>query len=453
MRLLLVFLISVLAVSDILNTGLSLGPGLSIKNALLYPIALGLLFRMALTGRFRMRLPSVNVAFVVWIAYALLTWIACVTIIHYPGYHALRFGVELKSVLIDAALFFFTYFYGIDGERDYLLMAKTLAFWIGLANILTLADVAGIVPLHITIGQGGVEADRVFGVFGHANDTAALIVCTLPLMVAVAMSSRTAARLYWLAGAFASVAVLILTVSRGAFVGLLVGYAAGVWLCRRHLPVSKVLAWTLIGVTCAVIAAGLAIVLVPDMSQVFAQRLFNQSMASSIGVASSGRTVIWMRTIDAMMSHPITLLTGYGWDVYNTMFVLVTHNFYLDQWFGLGLVGLFSFLTILYQTLATARRAIVPQAGQLRPYMIAFVLGMLGLAVCIFFINLNRPWSYVWVYMGFSLRAAADIVEKAKRRASPRTQPVRLAPIGSSSASTSASVARRGAPSVGELRR
>lgn len=444
MRALLVLLISVLAVSDILHTGLSLGPGLSVKNALLYPIALGLLFRMALTGRFRMRLPAVNAAFVVWIAYALLTWIACVTFLHYPGYHALHYGVELKSVLIDAALFFFTYFYGIESEQDYLLMARTLAFWIGLANILTLGDLAGIVPLHVTIGQGGVEADRVFGVFGHANDTGALIVCLLPLMVAVAVSSRSLARLYWYAGAFASIAVLILTVSRGAFVGLAGGYAAGVWLCRRYLPTSKVVAWGLIGLTCAVIAGGVAAALMPNMAQVLAQRLFNQSMASSIGEASSGRTTIWLRAIDTMMAHPITLLTGYGWDVYHTMFVLVTHNFYLDQWFGLGLVGLFAFLTILYQTLRTARRAIAAEAGPLRPYMIAFVFGMLGIMVCIFFVNLNRPWSYVWVFMGFSLRAAADLVEKSERSASRRAQRAPAAPVrGPATAQPRAATARQ----------
>jgi O-antigen ligase len=415
MRSLFVMLISVLALSDILHTGMSLGPGLSVKNALLYPIALGLLFRLALTGRFRVRLPSLNVAFVVWVTYAILTWIACVAIIHYPGYQALHYGIELKSVLVDSALFFFTYFYGLEGEQDVLLMARTLAFWIGLANILTLADLAGVVHLGITVGTGGVEADRVFGVFGHANDTAALIVCLLPMMVAVAMSSRSAAKIFWYAGAFASVAVLILTISRGAYVGLAVGYGAGVWLCRRYLPTPKVVAWTLVGLCCALIAGGVAAALMPNVAQVFAQRLFNQSMANSISVASSGRTVIWMRAVDTMMSHPITLLTGYGWDVYHTMFELVTHNYYLDQWFGLGLIGLISFLTILYQVIATARRAVILQPGPLRPFMIAFILGMLGLAVCIFFINLDKPWSYVWVYMGFSARAAADAVERAQR--------------------------------------
>jgi O-antigen ligase len=449
MRLLFVLLIGILAASDILGTGMSLGPGLSVKNALLYPIALGLLFRMALTGRFRVRLPIVNVAFIVWIAYGILTWIACVTLIHYPGYDPKSMFIELKSVLIDSALFFFVYFYGAEGEQDFLLLAKTLAFCIGIANILTLADLAGIVNLGITVGQGGVEADRVFGVFGHANDTAALIVCLLPMMLAVATSSRSAARFFWYAGALASLAVLILTVSRAAYVGVVVGYGWAVWLCRRHLPTSRVVGWTLIGLTCVVLAAGLAAALMPDMAQVFSERIFNQSMASSVSVASSGRTTIWMGAIDAMMSHPITLVTGFGWDVYHTMFVLVTHNYYLDQWFGLGLVGLFSFLTIQYQSVTTAKRAIAA-GGPQRPYMIAFVFGMLGLAVCLFFGNLDKPWSYVWVYVGFTLRAAADVIEKAQKTAlAPAGRPS-LEPVAFARAAGARAATRR---VVGELRR
>lgn len=449
MRLLYVLFIGILAASDILQTGMSLGPGLSVKNALLYPIALGLLFRMALTGRFRMRLPIVNLAFIVWISYALLTWIACVTVIHYPGYDPVNSGIELKSELIDSALFFFVYFYGIEGERDFLLVAKTLAFCIGIANILTLADVAGILHLGITVGDSGVEADRVFGVFGHANDTAALIVCVLPMMVTVAMSSRGAARLLWYAGAFASIAVLILTISRGAYVAVVVGYGAAIWLCRRYLPTSRVMTWTLLGVTCVIVAAGVAAALMPGFWQVISERLFNQSMASSISVASSGRTTIWMTAISTMMAHPITLLTGFGYRVYQTMFVLVTHNYYLDQWFGLGVIGLFSFLTIQYQVVATAFRAI-GAAGPMRPYMVALVFGMLGLAVAIFFGNLDKPWSYVWIYVGFSVRAAADIVEKAEKQALAPPGRAARRPVGSAPPSAARAPARR---VVGELRR
>ncbi|MGH8201222.1 MAG: O-antigen ligase family protein [Steroidobacteraceae bacterium] len=450
MRLLYVLLIVTLAGSDTFQAGMSLAPGVSVKNALLYPIALGLLFRMALTGRFRMRLPSVNVAFIVWITYAILTWVACVTVIHYPGYQPIPDGIALKSGLVDSALFFFVYFYGIEEQRDFFLIAKTLALCIGIANILTIADIAGIVHLGITVGQEGVEADRVFGVFGHANDTAALIVCVLPMMVTVALGSRGTARLLWYAGVLASIAVLILTISRAAYVGVVVGYGGAVWLCRRHLPTSRVVIWTLLGFTCVVLAVGVAALLMPGFWAVISDRLFNQSMAMSMSVASSGRTTIWSTAISTMMSHPLTLLTGFGFRVYDTMFVLVTHNYYLDQWFGLGLIGLFAFLTIQYQVVATAVRAIAAASAPLRPYMISLVFGMLGLSVCIFFGNLYNPWSYVWIYVGFSVRAAADIVEKAEKDALKSAARAPLKPVGSRAAVGARAGARR---AVGELRR
>ncbi|HEY3848775.1 MAG TPA: O-antigen ligase family protein, partial [Acetobacteraceae bacterium] len=236
-----------------------------------------------------------------------------------------------------------------------------------------------------------------------------------------------------------------------AYVGVIVGYGAAVWICRRHLPTSRVVTWTLLGVTCTVICAGVAAALIPDFWQVISDRLFNQSMAMSMSVASSGRTTIWSTAIATMMAHPLTLLTGFGFRVYQTMFVLVTHNYYLDQWFGLGLIGLFAFLTIQYQVVATAVRAIGVAAAPMRPYMISLVFGMLGLAVCIFFGNLYNPWSYVWIYVGFSVRAAADIVEKAEKGALESRARASPAPVGFS---RPAAAARSGARRVvGELRR
>jgi O-antigen ligase len=132
----------------------------------------------------------------------------------------------------------------------------------------------------------------------------------------------------------------------------------------------------------------------------------------------------------------------------------VTHNYYLDQWFGLGLVGLFSFLTIQYQSVATGRRAIAVEEGRLRPYMIAFVFGTLGLAVCLFFGNLDKPWSYVWVYTGFTLRAAADILEKAARQAArPAMQPLARVSLGRAAPRAATGTRAVGRRIVGEVRR
>lgn len=449
MWLLFMMVIGALAVSDTFSLDMSLGPGFSVKNALIYPIALGLLFRMALTGRFRVRLPLVNAAFAVWVGYAILTYIAILTVIHYPGYEARAMGISLKSLLIDGAIFFLIFFYGVETEGDFLLLTKTLAFAVGVANILTLADVAGVIHLGITIGAQGVEAGRVFGVFGHANDTAALIVCLLPMLAAVATTSRGWARLFWYLCALASIAVLMLTVSRGAYVGAALGYGWGLWLCRRHLPASRVLSWVLIGVSSLVVSVGLAAALWPRFLGVLTERLFNQSLAVSASTASSGRTTLWLASISAMMAHPITFLTGYGWRVHQLMFTLVTHNFYLDQWFELGLIGLLAFLTILYQTVTTALRVVAAGDARLRPYMIAYVFGILGLAVSIFFVNLERPWDYVWIYVGLTARAAADAVEKAQRPSARATSSTALKAPASAIGHAHAARQRLG----GEMRR
>jgi O-antigen ligase len=429
MRLLFMLVIGALTVADTFSLDMSMGPGLSVKNALIYPIALGLMLRMSLSGQFRMRLPVLNAAFVVWIAYAILTWIAIITVIHYPGYEIRETGISLKALLMDSAIFFFVFFYGVESEGDFFVLTKALALAVGVANILTLADVAGIINLGITVGSSGVEEGRVFGVFGHANDTGALIVCLLPMLAAVATSSRGWAKLLWYGGALASVVVLLLTVSRGAYVAVVVGYGCGLWLCRRYLPTSRVVAWVLIGISSLVVAVGVGAAVMPDFMQTLSSRLLNQSMAVSVATASSGRTSLWLASLHVMMQHPVTFLTGYGWRTHQLMFSLVTHNYYLDQWFSLGLVGLLAFLTILYQTVRTALRAVAIADQRLRPYMIALIFGMLGLAVAIFFVNLERPWDYIWIYVGLTLRAAVEALERAQRPAAS-TAPSPIKPAG-----------------------
>jgi len=56
----------------------------------------------------------------------------------------------------------------------------------------------------------------------------------------------------------------------------------------------------------------------------------------------------------------------------------------------------------------TARSAASIASPELRRYLIAFVFGMLALAVALFFANLTKPWAYIWMYVGMTSRAAVD---------------------------------------------
>jgi O-antigen ligase len=421
MRWLFAILICALIASDIAGRTIGLGPGLSIKNALLYAIALALFFRLALQGRLRIRLPAIQVGFAIWITYALLTWIAAAVVIHYRGYDAIRSAITLKSYLIDSVLFFLTAFYGVQNEEDFKTVMKVLLGAFVVSSLVTITDVVGLTHLGTKIGDSGAEADRVFGAFGNANETGALIVYLTPAVVALAMLNTGVRRVLWYAGAAACFAVLILTVSRGAFVGLVVGYGIAFLICKRYLPASRVAGAVLVTTVVVLFAVALVSMFQPRVEGVVIERLFGASTSVDMGEASSGRNVIWARAIQEMMSAPITLFTGFGWDVYSVMpFVYVTHNQYLDEWFNLGLPGLLSFLFILGYAVLTARRAVDLAGPQMRGYMIAFVFGMLAFAVSIFFCNIYVTRPYVWLYVGLSMRAAVFVFDDAERRAVQR---------------------------------
>jgi len=417
MRWLFILLIAILAAGDILGKDMSLGPGLSPKNAVLYVIALAMFFRIALAAtRPKQRLPMLQVAFLVWIIYATLSFATCVFIVHWTSYNIKESGILLKAQLYDAALFCFTIFYAVENEADFKLLLRVLAGAIGISSILTLTDVVGVTHLGVRVGLVGAEADRVFGMFGHANETGALLVCLLPAMMAVASASRGPAKAWWYACVLATLAVLVLTVSRGSYVAVVVGYSAAAFLCRRFLPLSKVFSWVLSGVTAAVVVSILVTLIVPNVGDVVMNRLLGTSTSLDMSEVSSGRTNIWANTLEHMIDTPVSFVSGFGWNVYDTRFIYATHNYYLDLWFNLGIIGLLAFVTILYQTVKTAGAAADLATPEVRPYMVALVFGVLGLAVNILFTNLSKPWPYIWMYVGMSLSVAAKVISDASRK-------------------------------------
>jgi O-antigen ligase len=413
MRWMFVFLVTLLIASDFLGHNPGLGPGLSLKNACLYVVTLALMFRMALSGQFRLRLPGLHMAWALWIGYAILTFFMAWLVIHYRGYNVLESAIGLKSDLIDSAMFCFVVFYGVNTEKDYRTVMTALMAAIGISSILTLTDLAGLSSLGTRVGESGAEADRVFGAFGHANETGALLGCMLPGVIAMVMSTRAFWRLFWIGCAAATALVFVLTVSRGAYAGVAVGYTVAVFMFRQLIPPGRILAWVLAGIGCAIVGGVVVAIAQPDAAASIADRVFGIG-TMGISEASSGRTDIWAQALAEMMANPISLVTGFGWNVYSTMpTIFVTHNTYLDQWFNLGLLGLGTYMFIYYNTIRTAKQAAAAGAAPMRGEMIAYVFGMLALAVTVFFANLYTSKPYIWMYVGLTMRGAVFILEKA----------------------------------------
>jgi O-antigen ligase len=243
------------------------------------------------------------------------------------------------------------------------------------------------------------------------------------------VSSRGAGRAGWWAAALVSLAVLIMTVSRGAFVAGILGTIWALYMCRRWLPSGIVARSAAIGAVSLVLVIVFVSVALPDIGGTLKERMLGQTTALDIDEVSSGRTAIWSAAVSRMMSTPLTLITGFGWDAYNAMpFHFATHNHYLNVWFELGIPGLAAFVFILAYVIVMARRALDAPANPMRPYLLGFLFGMFPLTIAIFFGNLVNPWPYVWLYIGIAMRAAVLALETAphgatvKRGEMPRTQ-------------------------------
>lgn len=414
MRWLFVFLIVLLITSDFLGHNPGLGPGLSVKNATLYLIALTLMFRMALTGNFKLRLPGMHMAWGLWIGYSALTWLAATLVIHYHGYDVIQSAILMKSDLIDMAIYCFVVFYGVQDEKDYRTVMNVLLATVGISSMLTLTDLVGLTALGTKVGESGAEADRVFGAFGHANETAAMLGCMIPGLIAATFYNRGFWRAFWFGCTAATALVFVLTVSRGGYIAVAIGYPIAALLLRQYLPPGRIVAWSITTVILVVMGAIALTVWDPDAAAAFADRVLGIG-TMGISEASSGRSDIWAAAFNEMMAYPVSLVTGFGWNVYSTMpTIFAMHNTYLDQWFNLGLLGVFVYTFLEYYTIKMARDVVARVAPPMQWDMIAYVFGMMTMSVAVMFINLYTPKPYLWMYIGLVMRGTVFVLDKTQ---------------------------------------
>jgi O-antigen ligase len=411
LRYLLALLIVFLTTADVSGWTLSLAPGLSVKNAIIYLILLALAARFVVRGGMQMQLPKIHLWFGVLIAYAMLTWLAAGLLLDYKSYTLLRSGIDLKANLLDNAVVFVLYLYGARTLRDAKFVLKCTLIAVTAANAIAIGNVAGLFQIGITtVGIEGNLTGRVFGAFGHANETAALIVCLLPAYVAAALSSGGAARLFWALAGTVSAALMIMCGSRGAFVGLALSVLFASYICRG------IISWRR-AATLVVILGAVAVPLLALVSINFGGILVHRVVETiqDPGGGDNDRTSIWLPVVDKMMANPVTLITGFGWDSYDVMgFFYATHNYYLLLWFELGIIGLACYLMVIRQLVITARRAAETALDETARYLIAFIYGIIAMSGAIFFTLIFRPWPYVWAYIGLTMRMAVIAMQTAQ---------------------------------------
>jgi O-antigen ligase len=420
-----------LLATDALNMDLSLLPGVSAKNLIIYMLAVVLALRMVVSRASIMVAGQMQGAFIVQIGYAIITWLIAALLIEYPYYDLASSGIRLKSGLIDHYIFFLVFLFGTQTAEDAMKVGKGLLFGALLANLITILDAAGIISLGFRIREDG----RTAGAIGESNQYAAFIILFLPATIAAAVATHGLQRLFWFGATLVGCMTLVMTASRGGFVGLAMMCAVGAYLYRHLISYSRVSGW--------VFGSLILLVLVVTFSpygNLLAERMIGTGSIDA-STASSGRNEIWMDALAVMFAHPITFFTGFGWDTYWSMpFQFSPHNHYLALWFNLGLVGLFCGTYLLFSAIGRARRASLVAAPPLRGQLIAFVLGTVGVCTAVFFVDLHLPWFYFWMYAGVAMRMALCAEQNPAREATvaPRLRrpAVRRDPYGWANAGT-----------------
>lgn len=428
MRYVLATLTLFLTLSSVFNWDPGPAPGVKIKNFLLYMLVMGLVFSYANGHKFKIQLPSMNVAFIVLIGYSIFTYLAIVLFIDYPRYDMLTSAFDLKNRAVDYMLFFLVFFYGTRTEKDATFVLKCLLLSWVVSHFVAVLDAFG----YVQIGDIERRGDgRVQGAVGESNQYGAFVALTLPAAVAMALAMKGWRRWLWMAAAALTAGTLLMTVSRGAFVATFVATVAGAYLFRRYLSLGKIFSW-------GMMAGGAMLVIVLIVSLSFGDLLYERVVSGfstrDLGGTSSGRTEIWSTAIEMMFQHPQTLLTGFGWNAYWVMpFRYSPHNYYLAQWFNLGLPGLICSVLLLVIPVRTALRSFAVAPNHLRMPLAGFVVATIAYAAATFFVDLYVPWIYFWAYAGVSMRLAMIARDSALEPVTenqPASAPLRGDPYG-----------------------
>jgi hypothetical protein len=396
---LLVSLFAVLLGDIMLNLGLSLAPGLSLKNAMLYVIFVALVMEFLLGDRDPLRETwAVHGAWGLLVFYATFTWLAIVLLGLHREYDTVQSFIALKSQFADLFLFLLVYLYGPKDARESIRVLQWLIVLLVLVNVITLIDFLNIPDLGIITER---DDGRITGPVQEVNQYGAILIFLIPVTAGLMLGSS---------GMFKS----------GSWVGIICGGLYTVYLVRDYVRRDAVIKGAVIALIIGTIAVVTVIVVNPEG----VLKKFEFSADSSINSLSSGRIDVWRRLLTKMSYWPVSFLTGYGWNTYRVLIGIYgdPHNTYLLYWFNLGLIGLGLYLFVVLWVLRYTVSSLRYISEGLKPLVIGFIMGFMSLHVAIFFVALYTPWLFIWAMTGTVLRVIVDERRRAMTEAAQEEQ-------------------------------
>ena len=246
--------------------------------------------------------------------------------------------------------------------------------------------------------EGYRVAGRGSGIFGNSNDMALFLVTMVPIAIALLLRTRNFASKTILAlTALLMIAAIVVTYSRGGFIGLVVALGFLAWRLGNQRRMEILLAGSLLVVGFLALAPGgyglrLASIVVPSLDPV--------------GSADARRGEL-MRSLYVALRHP---LLGIGMGNYApemSYHGLVTHNSYTQVAAEMGMGALYCYTMLIVaplRKLAQIARETFDVRANSRFYYLAVGLqaALLGYVVCSFFASVAYLW-YVFYLVGYAV--------------------------------------------------
>ncbi|MCW2278839.1 O-antigen ligase family protein [Heliophilum fasciatum] len=215
---------------------------------------------------------------------------------------------------------------------------------------------------------------RAFSIVQSPNVLGSLLVLTTPIALGLTYQSHRWQRWFFLACAGVMAACMVVTFSRGAWLGLGIAIVLFSLLQDR-----RIIAILLIGALLLPAAA-------PSVADRVSYLLSPSYFASS---AKGGRIDRWNLALEKVQQHP---MTGIGLGqfggaaaernaIYFSHKTLYTDNYYLKTAAETGLVGLFSLLGLILATIRFSIGSALHTARRYRPLAAGVACGIIGVAL------------------------------------------------------------------------
>ncbi|MCL2588750.1 MAG: O-antigen ligase family protein [Oscillospiraceae bacterium] len=288
-----------------------------------------------------------------------------------------RGSLQVGLITICFVGFYHVLVSGIQTRRQLRFLIGALAAagaMVGVYGILQFLLPGTFAPAAAWLDEEMFDFARVVGTLANPNVLGTYFLLVLPLTFAGLLISRTnQGRLYFLGCAGIMCLCLVLTFSRGAYLGILFAAAVFALLLDRRFIVPGILA---------------VIVIFLAMPEAIIHRFF--SIGDLTDTSTSYRVFIWLGTISMLRDY---WFSGVGpgeaaWDMvypaysFATIIAPHSHNLFLQITVDAGAPGLLVFLAVIYQYLKASFAALRRKVqGAQRFLVIAGISAVVGFLV------------------------------------------------------------------------